>query len=366
MKDIKGLTGLRGIAALWVCIFHYSYDNDFGHILTPLAQAGHHGVPIFFALSGFILAYIYGRKFAEGRESYWRFLSLRVARIYPLHLLLWLTIGYAFIAGVHAPSDRDTGASYVLGLFMMHAWGFNVPVNWNDPAWSISTEFAAYLIFPLFAGRLARAGAAVSAGLIGMVLLTFTTFWLNPFLAKTGLSGAHFTYGGGLPYWLLLFAAGVALYQVAEWLMTRIAWAGFYDALLLLGLSLMIVPQVYGEVPWWQLVLASLLIALGLFRDAGLGRALFGNPVVNWLGEVSYALYLSHQLLVFVWVAALAEWMPGTWFYQVPLSAKLAVAIAVAAVLHYGFEKPVRFGLRRLMDRPVRHTSGAQPVQNVR
>jgi peptidoglycan/LPS O-acetylase OafA/YrhL len=351
MKDIKGLTGLRGIAAIWVCIFHYSYENDFGRILTPLAQAGHHGVPVFFALSGFILAYIYGKQFADGRASYWRFLALRVARVYPLHLVLWLAIGYAFIAGVHTPSDRDTGTAYVLGLFMAHAWGFNVPVNWNDPAWSISTEFAAYLIFPLFAGRLTRASVGVSVAVIATMLLTFMTFWMNPLLAKTGLPGAHFTYGGGLPYWLLLFASGVALYQVAEWLMERIKEPGFYDALMALGLILMIVPQIYDNVPWWQLALASLLIVLGLFRDAGVGRALFGNPVVTWLGEISYALYLSHQLLVFVWVAALAEWMPGTWFYQVPLSLKLLVAVCVAAVLHYGFEKPVRSGLRKLMTR---------------
>jgi peptidoglycan/LPS O-acetylase OafA/YrhL len=354
MKDIKGLTGLRGFAALWVCIYHYTYENDFGWILTPLAHAGHHGVPIFFILSGFILAYIYGKRFAEGREGYWHFLLLRVARIYPLHLVVLLFIGASVYYGFRQPASHDTPESFIAGLAMVHAWGFTPAISWNEPSWSVSTEFFAYLLFPLFAGRLVRAGVCASALLIGVILLVFmtnTNVWLGVKLSGAiGMPGAFgFAPGGGLLHWLLMFVAGVALFQVSEWLRPRIREAGFYDALTVAGLVLLLVPQVFGEIPWWQLILASLLIVAGLYRDAGPGRALFGNPVSNWLGDISYALYLGHVALVYVWVYALGEFMPNTYFHQVPLLIKLAAAVLLAVALHYGIERPARSALRSLL-----------------
>ncbi|WP_104655100.1 acyltransferase family protein [Ralstonia insidiosa] len=341
MREIKGLTGLRGIAALWVCIYHYTYENDFGSILTPLAHAGHFGVPVFFVLSGFILAYTYAAKIAAGKVPYARFLCARITRIYPLHLLLWLALGLATVLGFYAPSATDTREGYIAGLFMMHAWGFTLAAPWNNPSWSVSTEFAAYLLFPLFAGRLYRAGSTASWLLIIGVLAIFASAILNPIVAAIGVHELEFMYGGGLPYWLLMFAAGVALFVVTHRAHATVApWV--WDAIAAAGLLLLLVPLVVGGVEWWTLILASMLIVSGIYGEGPISVELFGNPAATWLGALSYALYLSHQLLVHVWVNALSQLMPGVWFHEIPLVWRLAVAISFAAALHYCFERPLR------------------------
>ena len=57
-RYLPALTGLRGIAAAWVLVFHlyqYSGSPDLGP-LTSLAGCGYMGVDLFFVLSGFLLS----------------------------------------------------------------------------------------------------------------------------------------------------------------------------------------------------------------------------------------------------------------------------------------------------------------------
>ena len=82
---IEGLTGLRGYAALWVLLLHFTYNWDSGSAVRQVAAHGAYGVIVFFVLSGFILSYVYAGTFAKGvtAGSYRRFLWHRFARVYP-------------------------------------------------------------------------------------------------------------------------------------------------------------------------------------------------------------------------------------------------------------------------------------------
>src|SRR5690606_25416330 len=85
--DLRALTSLRFLAALWVVMFSAwpHLDVDF----TPVAVTkGYLGVEVFFVLSGFILSHVYLE--AAGRRegfSYRGFLWARIARVFPLHLV---------------------------------------------------------------------------------------------------------------------------------------------------------------------------------------------------------------------------------------------------------------------------------------
>src|ERR1700704_1066654 len=92
-RDIRSLTSIRGIAAWWIVLFHFReytplLDNaSTGHVIGH----GYLAVDLFFELSGFVIALNYGRFFRNlNLAEYLRFLGRRLARIYPLHLLMLL------------------------------------------------------------------------------------------------------------------------------------------------------------------------------------------------------------------------------------------------------------------------------------
>ena len=93
MKEIRALTGLRGIAALIVFWGHThewlisrGLSADVPQVIQRLLLSGGRQVDIFFVLSGFILGLIYRDWFTRGmtQAAYWEFLRRRVARIWPL------------------------------------------------------------------------------------------------------------------------------------------------------------------------------------------------------------------------------------------------------------------------------------------
>ena len=97
---------------------------------------------------------------------------------------------------------------------------------------------------------------------------------------------------------------------------------------------------------FWFATAASVLIVAGLYGTGVVGSLLFGNAVSVFLGEISYALYLSH----FGAKIVLDTLFGG----PLPLWLLLPAALLIATALHYGIERPARTFLRGF---------GAMPVQ---
>jgi peptidoglycan/LPS O-acetylase OafA/YrhL len=355
MNEIKGLTGIRGWAALWVCAFHFTYVNssaqDFGEVFNAIAHAGHNGVTVFFILSGFIMAYVYGRVFAEGQIGYLRFMSLRLARIYPLHLALLLAVAVFVLAGVLPRGPEDTALSFFLNVLLLQSWGFINGFSWNITAWSISSELAAYLLFPLLAAPIFRRSTTWSALAIFVLCAISTTGAIGTAIASSFgplRSDVTFAYGINLVTQLLVFFVGVCLFNIAKALPTG---PRLFDFALIAGLAVLLEGVLRGDLQLWQLIAASSLLVLGTYGDAGLGRAIFGNAFSKWLGDISYSLYLVHWALMYLWIALLPR-ITATYWHSIPLSLRFASAILVAALLHYGLEKPARRWLRGLTATP--------------
>src|SRR5947209_1332724 len=172
-EQLASLTPLRGIAALWVVLFHFCWYFPAIHPerYTGAVYKGYLAVDLFFVLSGFVITHVYKEGFAQ-RVTAWRyrdFLKARVARIYPLHiavLLLFVATAIAERAATYAlkgsvepiplMGERSLGG-LLANLVMLHGlWAREL--SWNDPSWSISLEFLAYLLFPLLFPMLWRAG----------------------------------------------------------------------------------------------------------------------------------------------------------------------------------------------------------------
>ena len=123
--EVRGWTALRGIAAIWVVLFHFS-----PHLATPFEGAwienGYWGVDVFFTLSGAVLYYVYAATFADGLLSYKDFLWKRFARLYPVHFVTLFASVVILVggpmAGVGLMPDYDIGKAVLINLSLLQSW----------------------------------------------------------------------------------------------------------------------------------------------------------------------------------------------------------------------------------------------------
>jgi len=166
---LSTLTPLRGIAALLIVSVHLNLFVM--PLLDPALTSVHFRlylmVDFFFILSGFIMSHVYGNTFLKSwtRQEFWRYMSARFARIYPLHLIMlcWIIILYVLLVNSQAPLPNITARvlnpwAIPFHLTLTNAFFPEPLTTWNTPAWSISVEWWMYLAFPLLLKPIARGG----------------------------------------------------------------------------------------------------------------------------------------------------------------------------------------------------------------
>lgn len=170
--NLPALTSLRFAAAMAIVVHHCN------GVFWPAAELGplDAGVSFFFVLSGFILTYVY-RDLQPGRAALGRFYRARIARIWPLHVvclaltMLLLRIPEPFMPGV-----------LVANTMLLHAW---IPLDryffsYNYVSWSISTELFFYLVFPFVIVNAKRwLNRTLLLAMITVGALASMSYWAN-------------------------------------------------------------------------------------------------------------------------------------------------------------------------------------------
>ena len=119
--------------------------------LVPVVRDGYLGVDLFFVLSGFVLSFAYSERFkANFHSAVIEFFFARVWRIYPLH---WVCLAIFVVLVKSVPEDLWGPGPFTLNALIASAglvqnWSSPTALGWNFPAWSLSAEWSAYLIFP--------------------------------------------------------------------------------------------------------------------------------------------------------------------------------------------------------------------------
>jgi peptidoglycan/LPS O-acetylase OafA/YrhL len=367
MGEIRALTGLRGIAALVVFLAHTRETLENRGLALPIPRlaerlflSGGRQVDIFFVLSGFILAMIYRDWFsgAVSRRSYGKFLQRRFARIYPLHcfmlLLVIAAVCVALVFRLHTVNglERYDFSSLPAYFLLVQAWGFlgDNPGDWNPPAWSVSIEALAYLVFPAFIWLTSRA-EKVRPWLV-FAAVAACGFLLNA-LTHWGLAAIP-----GIARGLSEFALGCATLPllngaVARWLKSG---SGSLAAVTAVAVCFALTPDTGFII---GLVTAPLL--LSLCGENPVSRFL-GNPVVFFLGEISFSIYLGHflystiayRLVSIAWMAS------GGAALAAGLCAIVAFVLAASTLTYFAVERPGRDLLRgRKAPRPPERIGAA-------
>ncbi|CAF1174808.1 unnamed protein product [Adineta steineri] len=157
---IHVFTGFRALACLWVFMYHSALTKELVKFrLQWMALGGAAGVVLFFCLSGFVMVWTYGDCEFKSAKCYWSFIGRRAARLFPLFYLSLLLSIYDIrcVWSKDEPCTRANVIYIILTLLTVQTW---IPYYfsgnlWNDPVWSIQTEWFFYLAFP-FLLRLIR------------------------------------------------------------------------------------------------------------------------------------------------------------------------------------------------------------------
>ena len=334
---------LRGVAALAVVTYHFPGDS-------PLLGHGYLAVDLFFALSGFVIAHAYGWQLMNG-EPVGRFMLRRLIRLYPLYLLATL-VGAALILNDRLPSGSPAHSfhQWLFGLganlFFLPAQPYNAGEGSRlfpalVPAWSLFWELIANFAYGLIAARLGNR-LLVAILVIGFVLLVATGAHYGTL--EAGAEWRNFWGGGGRVVWS--FFAGVALQR----LYTHVPPARTTSGWLLAAILMAALAQ--PQIGWGYDVLIVVLMPLLIWFGARPGKP---SPFGQWLGYVSYALYVVHvPVMRLLSSATFAVMGPGenavVHLFELPLF--VGVSLIVAALVSRNIDDPVRGWLNRLA-RPV-------------
>ncbi|MBS0505490.1 MAG: acyltransferase [Proteobacteria bacterium] len=352
------LDSLRGLCALAVVLFHFKTGGLLSNL--PAIRHGWIFVDFFFVLSGFVLAHAYfGR---VGREvSVWRFLGLRLGRIYPLHaavlaamvVLELVKLAMPGLGAREAFGPGRTVPDLIASLLLLHSSGFTRDLVWNVPSWSIAAEFWAYAAFALLVLTRRIWPFALLAAVSVLTLLA-----VNPDLYDA-------TYDAGTIRCFYGFSLGVITWSLRG----ETDWRP--SPMLAALAELLFVAAVIGfaTVVWGgpRTLAAPILFAGAVFvfaDDAGPVSRLLATRLPVLLGTLSYSIYMIHPLVQGRVMEALARFGLARTGVADSVTATgltadaitlvmLVLVIGVAALAYRWIEKPARDWSRRRLRAPA-------------
>lgn len=362
-NHIVQLDGVRFIAVALVLFDHWMVT----HIELPVGALGALGVTIFFVLSGFLITRILlsskdklSNQPNGGLSKYLKtFYIRRTIRIFPVYYLTLF-----ILALVNEPPVRQKFAWLALYgtniyISIYHTWLGTV-----DHLWSLAVEEQVYLLLPLLLFFVPRRYVTLMAlcMIVGSVALRYILYHANAAwfigyvstptcLDAFGL-GALMAYG-----WLYERERFTRLFRPTIWVWLSLA--GFIVVGLLNHWIATDSPRGYHNVmsDVWERLAASLfgffLIGRAVLGFGGLMQWILENPVSQYLGRISYGLYLYHNFVFNVYhtpptyitvrawrrITDILPFLHSSYFFE--FSYYLTLTILVATVSWFLIEKPI-------------------------
>lgn len=357
-SELRSLTGARGIAAWLVVLFHlrFAAGSQVPDWLHAVLDKGYLAVDFFFILSGFVLWLNYQQKFRDGGlATAPRFICRRIARIWPLHaVMLAGAVLFALALTLRGTPDdaQFPWLELPLHLLLVQNWGFTDSLTWNDPAWSISCELGAYLLFPLlvlavdwrrFPPAMLLLILAASGAALALTLQALGGLTMNTDIPRLGLVRA-----------VGEFAMGTMVAAIwCDWRERpiRSLAPAIAACLALAAATTALAGEILAVAILWPLVLLALALA-----DSSRFNPLRWRPV-HYLGRISYSTYLVHYLLFIAFKLLLDSAVNVP---LVTLCGFIALTFAASVILHHGIELPGQRLLNRLFDRLLERVASAR------
>lgn len=369
-RQYIALDGLRGVAALCVVFYHVRWTNHvtFGEFFKNAYLA----VDLFFILSGFIIYAGYSKQLSN-RTELQRFICLRFFRVYPLHiaaLCAFVAVEFAKLWGQksgimvpeHMPfTDATSVQALAANVFLVHSLDTLDELTWNTPSWSISCEFAAYILFSIamLAGIFRRKSAFALAA-----ILATTAYLTLAFVYKT----LDVTFNFGIVRCLSGFVLGILSFELARGSIgARLraqsqAVVGACEISLLVGL---VTAMCYAPGAAIVLTIPIFVGAVFILQDdrGPIAKALSSAPA-QFLGKISYSIYMVHFFVIVIVFIVLKRigrlptvldpitqvptMQVNPWAGDVLVAAVLLLIVLLSALTFAVIEQPARLVGRRI------------------
>ncbi|MES1985291.1 MAG: acyltransferase family protein [Pseudomonadota bacterium] len=319
------IDGLRAIAVAAVVLYHAA---------LPGVPGGFVGVDIFFVISGFLIGGQIYREGIAGGFSYREFYARRARRILPAFLVL---LAVCYLVGTFALTPlelKELGKEAFAGVFAVSnilfylGGGYFAPDADRNPllmTWSLGVEEQFYIIFPIILLLLLK--QRMLSPLWGVIVLSLISFLGSLILMHVDPTAAFYL----LPTraWELGLGATLAILGVKQGRSVTISGrTGSVIALIslaTLGLAITAyIPSI--AFPGWYVLLPTIAtVALLATSASAANRRLLGNPVMQFIGKVSYSWYLWHWPVFYL--NRIVEGPEGGWHGVALVGLTLALAI---------------------------------------
>ena len=356
------LDGFRGLLALFVAIYHTIWFSNINSL--TFFDNGAVIIDLFFALSGFLMFYLYDGKLNNETDAK-AFMKRRFARLYPLHFfMLVIFVAFAVIrllahkAGI---ASHDVGeilpftagaqegwGSLLSHLTLTHAMGVNDSLSYNPPAWTISAEFFTYFVF-IAIMLWARPKKAIHFMWLGVIAVAIYAILsrLKPSLNIT-YDYAFFRCLAGFFIGMIAAKSFAWVKPMAEDIRGKYGSLPFsiLEALILISSTLFII---YCGGKGQFFVAPFLLAFMVVFAfDGGIFSAFMSAKPFRYLAKISYSTYMTHVIISIAFTifgdTVLAMFVPNwdnsVWAGDALLVVYLCCVIAFSHLTYHWVEVP--------------------------
>ena len=355
--EIRSLTGLRGVAAIYVILLHYFIPTGASRsALTVFILHGYLSVDLFFILSGFVMALNYSHMFAVGfsREHYRKFLGRRIARIYPLYLATLIIAAMLMMFRLLERPQTLLFNNFLLNALMVQSW-WGSATSFDPPAWSLSTEWAAYILFPLLLipTLMRGAGPAVTSAIAAAIVLAVLAALPPPYRKLTNpltLLDFHNAYLA-LAVWRCVadFTLGLVAFRVAGSSIGPIIGERRW---MTEGICIVIFVMLFIRDTDLLIVFSLPVLLVAIAFGHSLPQRLLSTTFGEYAGRLSYSLYLTHDLMggLMGWVHRHVTALGLSHGQTVAAAVGILLTIPTSILLYAGIEVPGRRALRFLFE----------------
>jgi peptidoglycan/LPS O-acetylase OafA/YrhL len=350
------IDGLRAVAILSVLGYHAS---------SNWLPGGFVGVDIFFVISGYLISGIILNGLQRGTFSFAVFYARRIKRIFPALLIVLVCVAVFGWLSLFTDEYRSlgkhiaAGAGFLSNVILWKEAGYFDPAGALKPLlhlWSLGIEEQFYLLWPplLYFVWTRRINPLMVIVAITIGSFALNAYWIREHEVRTFYLPVtrlwELSLGSILAY-VQIPGGSVGAYLSERFCANLANFNGpwFRNIQAALGVSLLVAAIVglskYQQFPGWWAALPTLgsflLIAAG--SHTWINRILLGNPLMVFVGLISYPLYLWHwPLLSFQRIIAAGD-IP-----RVDLIATLALAFILAWLTYRFIERPIRSSRKRL------------------
>nr|WP_237179618.1 acyltransferase [Paraburkholderia sacchari] len=332
----RGLEGLRGAAALLVVFFHIGRLSPF----SAITRSGYLAVDLFFVLSGFVICSAYADRLKTGHDV-WRFVVRRSGRLWPLHFVSAI-LACAFLGMIFAlcgrPPHMPTGGESMAIVTMTQGLAFPNHDIGNLVAWSTGDEFYVYLLFAVIClgmRRWRRITFAIAAA-TGFAIVLYVD--AGTCVSIQHCMDLHSSFG-----WARCIA-GFFVGALLARSRTHLRWFDTPAVQIALAIGSLVFLASTSEFPLAAfaapLVFAALIASL--ISDRGPLATILQTRPMQYLGRISYALYLGHGVIVLPFTPWLNQSKYAGGFQLIAIAVLLSASFALAHLLHRYIEVPCR------------------------